>query len=267
MAQGALTYLLLGAPIDPIIISILGCSTLLLYNFSLLLSKPADFSSSPYKRVQWFFSHSRFVISISIIAFLTTLLLVTKLSMNSVVLLASIGVFAISYNYPIFKKDNLRLGLRSIPGIKLFIIAGVWAFSCVWLPIMELRDQDFRVSTIDTLLLVSKRFLFIMAITLPFDIRDLYQDRMFKLKTIPTLMGEKNALLMCQALLFIYLVILLIFTQNINLSVLALALTVFLTSLLIFKTEIKKNDYYYFLLLDGTLILQFFTVWMANNLS
>jgi 4-hydroxybenzoate polyprenyltransferase len=267
MAQGALTYLLLDAPINPIIISVLGCSTLLLYNFSLLLSKPVDFSSSPYKRVQWFFSHSRFVISISVIAFLATLLLVTKLSMSSIVLLVSIGVFAISYNFPIFKIGNHRYGLRSIPGVKLFIIAGVWAFSCVWLPIMELRDQGFIVSGMDTFLLVSKRFLFVMAITLPFDIRDLYQDRMFQLKTIPTLIGEKNALLLCQALLFIYLVILFILTKNINPNVLALALTVFLTSFLIFRTEMKKNDYYYFLLLDGTLILQFLTVWMANNLS
>lgn len=267
MAQGALTYLLLEVPINPIVISLLGCSTLFLYNFSLLLSKPADFKTSPYKRVQWFFSHYQFIISVSAIVSLAIFMLVIKLSLTSTILLLSISFLAISYNVPILKVGNHHFGLRSIPGAKIFIIAGVWACICVWLPIVELKSEGFIVSGADTFLLVSKRFLFIMAITLPFDIRDLYQDRIFRLKTIPILIGEKNALRLCQALLLIYLLFLFIFAENINGSILALTVTIFLTSILIFNAKIKKNEYYYFLLLDGTLFLQFATVWMTNNLS
>jgi 4-hydroxybenzoate polyprenyltransferase len=267
MAQGALTYLLLEAPINPIVIALLGCSTLCLYNFSLLLSKPTDFKVSPYKRVQWFFSHYPFIIGISSIASLAVLMLAIKLSLSSLLLLISISILAISYNAPILKIGSRRFGLRSIPGAKLFIIAGVWACSCVWLPIMELKTEGFMVSGTDALLLISKRFLFILAITLPFDIRDLYQDRIFGLKTIPVLIGETNALRLCQALLFVYLLLLYIFVENINTGILALTMTVFLTSFLIFNTKIKKSEYYYFFLLDGTLLLQFVTVWMADKLS
>lgn len=267
MAQGALTYLLLNLPINPIIISLLGCSTLFLYNFSLILSKPTDFKSSPYKRVHWFFSHYNSITIISILAFLAILPLAIKLSFNSLILLGSISILALSYNSPVLKIGNRRYGLRNIPGAKLFIIASVWACSCVWVPIMELKSQGLTISGIDTFLLVSKRFLFIMAITLPFDIRDLYQDRRFHLKTIPVLIGKKKSLILCQSLLLLYLVLLFIFSEKINGAVLALTCITCLTGLLIFNTKMKRNEYYYFLFLDGTLLLQFISVGMINNLS
>lgn len=267
MAQGALTYLLIGAPINLIVISLLGSSTLFLYNFSLFLSKPKNFAVSPYKRVQWFFLHDKLITSISAISFFLVLLLAIQLSMNALVLFFCIGLFAVSYNFPVLKVGGHRFGLRSIPGAKLFVIAGVWACSCVLLPIIELKSDSFAVSRMDTFLLFSKRFLFILAITLPFDIRDIYQDRTFRLQTIPVLIGERNALRLCQFLLIVYLLLLFFFAQNIDYKIWALVFTVFLTSFFIFSSKIKKSEYYYFFILDGTLVLQFLTVWMANKLS
>lgn len=263
MAQGALTYLLLESPIDPIVISLLGCSTLFLYNFSLILSKPADFTNSPFHRVHWFFSHYRLIIFLSLLALLALVPLALRLSIESLILLAFISLLALSYNSPILKIGNTRYGLRNIPGAKLFIIASVWACSCVWIPIMELKSQGIFVSGMDTFFLVSKRFLFILAITLPFDIRDLYQDRQFHLKTIPVLIGKKNSLILCQFLLFTYLILLFLFSPTINHMALALTLTTGITSFLIFNTQLKRNEYYYFLFLDGTLLLQFVAVVLA----
>ncbi len=267
MAQGALTYSLLKAPMNPLVVGLLGCATLFLYNFSLVLSKPKDYKISPYKRVHWFFTHYRIIIIISAIAFILMIPLVNTLSLNSFLLLAIISLLALSYNIPILKFGNQRLGLRNMPGAKLFIIAIVWASSCVWIPIMELRSEGIIISAADTFILVSKRFLFIMAITLPFDIRDLYQDRAFHLKTIPVLIGKKNSMRLCQILLITYMLILFIFAETISSEVVALALTVFIANFLIFNTTLKKNEYYYFFLLDGTLLLQFIAVWMVNNLS
>lgn len=245
MAQGALTYLLLASPIDPVVISLLGCSTLFLYNFSLILSKPANFKNSPFHRVRWFFTHYRLIIFLSLVALLALLPLALKLSVQSLLLLTSISVLALSYNSPILKIGGSRYGLRNIPGAKLFIIATVWAFSCVWVPIMELKSQGIFISGLDTFYLVSKRFLFVLAITLPFDIRDLYQDRRFHLKTIPVLIGKKNSLILCQLLLITYLILLFLFSATIDQTVLALSLTTGLTSFLIFNTKIKRNEYYY----------------------
>lgn len=267
MAQGALTYSLLNAPVNPLVIALLGCATLFLYNFSLALSKPKDYKTSSYKRVRWFFSHYKLIISISAIALILMLPLISSLSLNSFLLLASISILAFSYNSPILKIGERRFGLRNMPGAKLFIIATVWACSCVWIPIMELRSDGLTISSGDTFLLVSKRFLFIMAITLPFDIRDIYQDRSFHLKTIPVLIGKKNSMHLCQILLITYTLFLFIFADTISSEIVALGLIALFTNFLLFNKNLKKNEYYYFLLLDGTLLLQFIASWMVNNLS
>lgn len=69
--------------------------------------------------------------------------------------------------------------------------------------------------------------------------------------------GEKKAYLFCQFLLLGYLVLLLLFSQAINLDVIALTLTILLTGWLIFKSGIRKNEYYYFFFLDGMMVLQY----------
>ena len=267
MAQTALTYLLLQVPVNLNVVVLLGVSTLFLYNFSLILSKPANFKSSPFLRVNWFFSHFKLMITFTALAFIAIIQLALTLSLNSIILLFSISVLALSYNSPVLKLGSQRFGLRNIPGAKLFIISFVWACSCVWVPIVELTSNGFKLSGIDTFLLVAKRFLFVMAITLPFDIRDLYQDRQFNLKTIPVIIGEKNALLLCQLLLLLYVSFLILFTESINPSATALISVTILTSVLIANSTFKKNEYFYFLYLDGTLLLQFIAVGLAINLS
>jgi 4-hydroxybenzoate polyprenyltransferase len=118
----------------------------------------------------------------------------------------------------------------------------------------------------DTTLLIAKRFLFIAALTVPFDIRDLFQDRQSGLKTIPTVWGEKNAYLICQVLLAGYIVLLFFFRNNgFSANFFALSTTAILTGWLIFKSKWEKDEYYYFFYMDGVLILQYLVL-LAFNL-
>ena len=71
------------------------------------------------------------------------------------------------------------------------------------------------------------------------------------------MLGERKAYLFCQLLLAGYLVLLLLFSQTINTDIIALSLTLLLTGWLILKSNIKKNEYYYFFYLDGTMLLQY----------
>jgi 4-hydroxybenzoate polyprenyltransferase len=74
--------------------------------------------------------------------------------------------------------------------------------SCVLLPVLEAQDLHLAdISMRDITLMIAKRFLFIFALAIPFDIRDLFSDRQAGLKTIPVAWGEKNAYLFCQVLL------------------------------------------------------------------
>lgn len=265
VAQGLVTYQLLKVKPDFYVLRLLFFSTLAIYNFSILLAKPKNPEQSPFRRVRWIFSHHRIMISLTLIAVLSCLILTTFLSLQSQILLAFLGVISVAYSLPIFTFQDKKFGIRNIPGLKLFLIALVWSASCVLLPILELENsQAFTAPARLTLLLLAKRFLFIAAITVPFDIRDLFQDKNSSLKTIPVMVGEKNAYLVCQGLLIVYLVLLFLFTSSFDRNFFAIMITIILTGWLIFKSSWKRDEYYYFLYLDGTMIVQFLMLLIWN---
>jgi 4-hydroxybenzoate polyprenyltransferase len=141
--------------------------------------------------------------------------------------------------------------------------------SCVLLPILEAQAAQLTtISMRDTTILIAKRFLFIAALAIPFDIRDLFQDKQLGLKTIPVAWGEKNAYLFCQVLLIGYVVLLFLFRDmGFTTDFWALTLSVILTGWLIFKSKWEKNEYYYFFYLDGVLILQYLFVIVFKGAS
>lgn len=257
VSQGLVTYWLVEAKPDTYVLGLLFCSTLALYNFSILLSKPEKPEISRFQRVRWIFSHYRLMITLTIISSIAIIPLSFFLNTSSNILLIGLGLISIAYNLPIFSIDDTRFSLRNIPGVKLFIIAMVWAASCVLLPIFEIAGNNYSTITLnETILLFLKRLFFIAAIAVPFDVRDIFQDKSNQLKTIPVIFGEKNSLLICQVLLASYLLLLFNFTKKIDGNFFALSLTILLSGWLIFKSKWKKNEYYYFLLLDGTMMLQ-----------
>lgn len=269
VAQGLVTYHLLKVQPDKYILAFIFFATVGLYNFAMLLSKPKNPENSKYLRVRWIFSHHRLIISITMISILCLIPLgLWYLSIESQLLMIFTGLLAVGYNVPFLTLNQQQIGLRNIPGIKLFLIALVWSVSCVLLPIVELeRSYQINISSAETLLLVAKRFLFVAAITVPFDIRDLFQDKLYALKTIPVMLGEKKAYIFCQFLLLGYFLLLVLFKQATNTDIISLTLTLLLTGWLIFKSNLKKNEYYYFFFLDGTMLLQYLVLIAASYIS
>jgi len=269
VAQGLVTFYLIGAkPVIPVI-WLLFTSTLGIYNFSILLTKPNQPEKSSYKRVRWFFSHYRLMVTFTIVSVLSLIPLFFLMSIESRILLIFLSIVSFCYSIPLFTIGEQKFGLRNIPGLKQFLITLVWTMSTVLLPILEAQHFHLTdVSMRDTTLLIAKRFLFIAALTIPFDIRDLFEDRQSGLKTIPVMWGEKNAYLFCQFLLGGYIVILFLFRNNgFNADFFALTVTAILTGWLIFKSKWEKNEYYYFFYMDGVLILQYVVLLLFNKIS
>lgn len=94
------------------------------------------------------------------------------------------GVMTLLYALPVFSRKRT---LRGISGIKIYIIALVWAGATVVLPLAYAKVE---VNT-ESVLFFLQRFLFIWVLTLPFEIRDLqYDDR--SLQTVAQLLGIKR---------------------------------------------------------------------------
>jgi 4-hydroxybenzoate polyprenyltransferase len=258
VAQALVTFKLIGCrPYYPLL-ALLFSSTLFIYNICLFLTKPANPDQSPLLPKRWFFAHPRLMTTLTLISAMVSLFMYLLLSFKSEVLLVGLGVLSVGYSLPLFSKNGQRYGLRNIPGIKSILIALVWTMSCVMLPIFEAeRTHHIVISNSDIGLLIAKRFLFIVALTIPFDIRDLFQDSQGGLKTIPVIFGEKGAYLFCQVLLVAHLILLFLFKNGFDLDFLALSLTTILMGWLIFKSKWEKNEYYYFFYMDGVLILQY----------
>ena len=259
VAQALVTFHLIDVKPIPVVTGLLFTSTLGIYNFSILLSKPKHPERSSYKRVRWFFSHYRLMVTFTIVSLLSLIPLFFLLSMESRILLIFLSILSFGYGLPLFSVGDHKFGLRNIPGLKPFLITLVWTLSCVLLPVLEAQDQHLSdISTRNITIMIAKRFLLIGALTVPFDIRDLFQDKQSGLKTIPVAWGEKNAYLFCQFLLAGFVVLLFLFKNNgFNTDFFALTLTAILTGWLIFRSKWEKNEYYYFFYLDGVLILQY----------
>ena len=269
VAQGLVTFFLIGSKPVYSVLGLLFTSTLGVYNFSILISKPQKSENSPYARERWFFGHYRLMVTITIVCILSLLPLFVLISTESRLLLIFLGVISFAYSLPLFSLGDKKFGLRNIPGLKQFLITLVWTMSTVLLPLMEAQHLHLgTVSMRDTTLLIAKRFLFIGALTVPFDIRDLFQDRQSGLKTVPVVWGEKNAYLFCQVLLAGYIVLLFLFRNNgFNNDFFALTITAVLAGWLIFRSTIEKNDYYYFFWVDGVLILQYLLLLLFGSFS
>ncbi len=250
VAQALVTFHLIDSKPVYAILALLFTSTLGIYNFSILLSKPKHPERSPYKRVRWFFAHYRLMITFTIISLLSLIPLFFLLSMESRILLVFSAILSFCYSLPLFTVGEQKFGLRNIPGLKTFLISLVWTLSSVLLPVLEAKDLHMAdITTRDITIMMAKRFLLIFALAIPFDIRDLFSDRQAGLKTIPVAWGEKNAYLFCQFLLAGYIVLLFLFRNNgFNVDFFALTTTAVLMGWLIFKSKREKNEYYYFFL-------------------
>ncbi len=269
VTQGLLTFYLIGSKPIQSVIALLFVATLAIYNFSILLSKPQKPENSLQRRVRWFFSHYRLMVTLTVVPVLLLAPLFFLVSAPARILLVFLAIISFAYGLPLFTIAGRQFGLRNIPGLKLFLITLVWTMSCVLLPILEAQARHTAtVSLYDTTILLAKEFLFIAALAIPFDIRDIFEDKQSGLKTIAVAWGEKNAYFFCEALLLGYIALLFIYRNDgFGINFWALIISVVIAGWLILRSKWEKNEYYYFFLLDGILILQYIFVIGLNKLS
>ena len=259
-AQCALTYLVFDRPFNPFIILIEGASTLLLYNSSLLLAKPKNPESSPYLRTRWIFSHTWLMKCNMVIAAILLGYALFHVHWFSFLFLGFIGFVSFLYSAPIIRREGKWGGLRQLPALKVFHIALVWTLSSVALPAVELYAQGDAVALdLFTSLFVFK-FIFLLICTLPFDIRDMAQDSYYHLKTIPNIVGERNAIGLCYGLLVVHSLLFYVSVIGFPIKVGVLATNLLVAFILRFFVFKKKGHYHYTYLLDLVLVLQFLIV-------
>lgn len=222
-------------------------STLLIYNLLRLIPYFLDKSHKSDKD-KWLYDNKNSLLGIIIISigFLTPL--IWGMDLYKFVFLAHVGFLSLIYSLP-FTQNRFR-NLRAIPFLKIFIISYVWSMVIVGLPSLN-QHMDWN----EFLLNFTNVFLFILAITLPFDIRDFRIDFKDGLKTIPGTIGiNATKVLAIATLLGSSLISCILFMSYIH--IMLEAILVISGVLLIYKSDKNFSDWYYLFLIDGLIILK-----------
>ncbi|MGY5355968.1 hypothetical protein [Wenyingzhuangia sp. IMCC45467] len=158
-------------------------------------------------------------------------------------------VLTLLYAYSFIGKNGVRHSIRFIPGIKIFVIALVWAGTVVFFPITSVIAFD-----VNHLLYFLGLMFFVVVLTLPFDIRDLAFDEK-SIRTLPMLMGVKGVKVLGSFLLIFSLVLhYCVFEWFGFMPFLIVVLVLF--GLLIFSRE-EQSKYYASFWVEGVPILYY----------
>ena len=126
----------------------------------------------------------------SLICFLLMCYCALQLHIQSLIYIGIFGLVTFLYAIPFLPRYlfmDQEQNLRSIGGLKVYVIGLVWAGVTVLLP---LHNGNYHFDA-DVWLTALQRFIFVVVLMLPFEIRDLQYDSL-KLSTIPQRIGIKN---------------------------------------------------------------------------
>ena len=165
-----------------------------------------------------------------------------KLELKTLLYIGVFGIATFLYAIPIIPKKiflDKQKNLRSIGGLKVYIIAIVWAGVTVFLPLL---NNQFEISD-DVIITAFQCFVFVLVLMLPFEIRDLNYDNL-KLATIPQKIGVKQTKLVGSLLLLIFFV-LNFFKDDIDTTVIVSSLIISsMTLLFLVFARQNQNKYY-----------------------
>ncbi len=226
-------------------------ATLLEYNAHRLLTVFFNREALDGPKHAWVKTHLRLfyvIVSLSVLGFLIASFLAKT---EVLIVLFPLGMLTLLYSLPLYKKENRVFRLREIPLLKIFIISFVWAVTTVLLPVIQ-TGRQFEAWKL--IAIMAERFLFIFAIAIPFDIRDMAQDRISGLRTLPILLGEKTALRMGDLALLLFCAIAL--SNNNPMIAVAMLVSAVLVWFCLHSGRIRSWTWYHYGVLDGSIIFQ-----------
>jgi len=225
--------------------------TLVAYNMQRLLR--LNKFTDPTRQIAWYRSNYKLLITLLAVGALIAGLTLLKLDIYLLLRFAPLALLSFFYAVAFIPAERGKLAIRDLPYAKIIIIALVWT-GVTW--VLPHADMGAPVDGLFWWTAV-QRFLFILAITIPFDARDLKYDDL-RLKTIPQVMGYSGAKRLAIALMILCALIELLTsvatTGLLDAPLLRFAFYSSLTYVLARQSE-KSPDIYFTGLLDGSMLL------------
>lgn len=177
IAMAGVTFHLLGSSSDINLLGFIFFSVIVCYNF-------IKYGVEAYKYLIVSNAYHKIIQIFSFIAFAFAIYFLIQLDEEIWVATIILGVLSALYAVPLLPRAK---NLRNLAGLKIYIVAFVWAGFSVLLPVLDANmplHWDFSVTFIQRMLLV-------LVLILPFEIRDVQWDHK-SLRTLPQVLGIKN---------------------------------------------------------------------------
>lgn len=216
--------------------------TVCCYNFmkyGVEAKKYRIYKKNIFKCIVWFSS----------IVLIVTIIFAIRLPKKMYLYLVFFTVISALYALPFLPSSK---NLRSLGGLKIFLVAFVWAGLTVWVPYVSKTGLQF--SQIGFVFL--QVFVLVLILFVPFEVRDLKNDPI-ALKTIPQRIGIQQTKYL--GYLLIALFALLGFGRNHQPIYLVLLMSILLF-FIVWRTHIKNKEYYASFWVEGIPIVFYLIV-------
>ncbi|MCM8567777.1 hypothetical protein NE848_00170 [Gramella jeungdoensis] len=178
----------------------------------------------------------RFIQIFSLLCFIALIYFTFQMEWRVLIATGVLGLFTLFYAVPFL---GGKKNLRSLPGLKIFIIAVVWAGCTVLLPLIKAERYLGTEILVDFI----QRMMLVIVLTLPFEIRDLkYDDE--SLGTIPQRLGVFMAKVFGLVLILIIFFAELLQSSFQSNEFLALILILLLSGILLWRAKVDQKKYY-----------------------
>lgn len=201
----------------------------------------------------------------SFLSFIVLCYFSLKLTEESLIGLLIMGAITFLYAIPFLPKaiflDDSK-NLRAISGLKIYVIAFVWAVVTVIIPLI---NEKYAITT-DVILTAMQRYLYVLVIMLPFEIRDVQFDSI-KLSTIPQQIGVRFTKAIGGVLLLGLCVIEFFKVQTEKPQQLILFWVVLIVGVLLFFSKVNQKQYYSSFLVESISILWLLLILLSHFFS
>ncbi len=194
-------------------------------------------------RSQWTLRHKKVMLYSLGISLVAVLFLCNKLSYLSIGIMVGAEIISTLYYLQPFN-------LRRHGYIKPFLISFVWVISCSLVPLIE---NDLLTAHSGWFL--ASQFVFISVLCMLFDIKDNEADYLSGVNTYANRFGVNTTKIICCALVVIGFTCFYKFNHEPDFLIKSIALRLILLATILFTND-NKHSFYFYLWIDGLLILQ-----------
>ena len=224
-------------------------ATLFIYNLQRIFYSRQKENSIGSIRRKWIFENQFSIKLLCIIGFIGVVITFFFVDYKIIFYLSPLLILSIAYFLPSIK-------LRKNAWFKLLTLSLVWTMATAVVPMIL---SDVPLSCFPAQLHIFVRFTFMIAICIPFDIRDFDIDKEDNISTIPHILGETATRWIAFAIMLFY--ILLIMTEHSiwmfdRATYYGLMISAIINTLLVLLSNSKRGEYFYVAMIDGTMILQ-----------